>query len=360
MPTPIRSGTNDFCGFAFAAKAIRLEACQSRRNDDIAFQSSMKNPSRGGSALKDPVRDATIGALQRLLDPLLELLFDAGITVHEFNAIARDRAVRVATARLIAEGGRATKSRIAIMTGIPRAEVTKLAAARDPLARTKPDPNPARRVLAVWHEDPRFLAANGDPAVLPIFGRKLSFESLVARCRPGIPVRAMLDELVQLGGVECLPGQRVKAKARIPIMTGLTSRSIAALGERGRDLLETLAHNVRRDAQPLFEATAVIDDGDPEMVPVLRREIADQGRNFINNASSLLNRSQRHRPPGTRTPPKRQQGKNATPSLAAQRSRLGVTVYYFQQPVEDAPANPPAQRAPRKNLRRRARTMDQP
>jgi len=36
----------------------------------------------------------------------------------------------------------------------------------------------------------------------------------------------------------------------------------------------------------------VVDDGDLELVNFLRREIAEQGTNFINSATSLLNRSQ--------------------------------------------------------------------
>jgi len=287
----------------------------------------------------DPVKDATVNALERVLDPLLELLFDAGVTMQEFNRIARNRAVQIATKRVIKESGRESKSRVAIMTGLPRSEVTRISGASDSLPKSKPDHHPARRVLAAWHDDPRFLAPNGDPAVLPIFGRRRSFERLVERYGAGLPVRAMLDELMQLDAVERLEDQKVRAKSRVPIMTGLTSRSIDAVGERGRDLLETLAHNVRRSAQPYFEATAVVDDGDPDLANFLRREIADQGTNFINSATSLLNRSQIKRSSKT--------------TKSSKTVRLGVTVYYFQ---EEPPNNEEAVgvgiHGRRKNLRR--------
>jgi len=290
-----------------------------------------------GSA--DPVKDATVSALERVLDPLLELLLDAGVTVQELNRAARNRAVRIATQRVVKESGRESKSRVAIMTGLPRSEVTRILGELDAGPKDKPDHHPARRVLAAWHDDPRFLAPNGDPAVLPIFGKKRSFERLVERYGVGIPVRAMLDELMQLDAVERLEDQKVRAKSRIPIMTGLTNRSIAAVGERGRDLLETLAHNVRRSSQPFFEATAVIDDGDLELVNFVRREIAEQGTNFINSANSLLNRSQIKR--GSKT------AKSSKPV------RLGVTVYYFQEESQnnDEPTGV-GTHSRRKNLRR--------
>jgi hypothetical protein len=144
---------------------------------------------------------------------------------------------------------------------------------------------------------------------------------------------------VQLDAVERIEDQKVRAKSRVPIMTGLTNRSIAAVGERGRDLLETLAHNVRRSSQPFFEATAVIDDGDLELVNFVRREIAEQGTNFINSANSLLNRSQIKR--------------GSKPAKSSKPVRLGVTVYYFQEESQnnDEPTGV-GTHSRRKNLRR--------
>jgi hypothetical protein len=296
----------------------------------------MTNTPRGPSTA-DPVKDATVAALKRLLDPLLELMLDAGVTVQEFNKLARDRAVRIATRRLLRETGRESRSRVAIMTGLPRSEVTKILSSDESQAKATPDPHPARRVLAAWHDDHRYLDANGEPAVLPIFGKRRSFEHLVARYGTGIPVRAMLDELMQLGAVERIDDENVAAKARVPVMTGLTDRSIAAVGERARDLLETLAHNMRQGSRPFFEATAVID-GDPEMATFLRREIQEQGTSFITGATSLLNRAQVKRTPKKGT---------------AKSCRMGVSVYYFQdEPDGDESAGSPAL-GRRKNLRRR-------
>jgi hypothetical protein len=288
---------------------------------------------------EDPIKEATVIALKRVLEPLLELMFDAGVTVQEFNKIARDRAVRIATKRVAEESGRESRSRVAIMTGLPRSEVARILSSLDSAAIAKPDQHPARRVLAAWHDNPRFLGASGAPAVLPIFGKKLSFEHLVERYGAGIPVRAMLDELTQLDAIERLEDQKIRAKARVPVMTGLTSRSIAAVGERGRDLLRTLAHNVRRNSQPLFEATAQIDDGDLDMVTLVRREITEQGTNFINGAKSLLNRSQRKR--------------NSKAVRLSRPCRLGVTVYYFQDEISASDNTAIVGRqSHRKNLRR--------
>lgn len=301
-------------------------------------------PARRKSQRDDPIREATISALKHVIDPLLELMFDAGVTVQEFNHLLRNRAVRAATKRVVRESGRNSKSRVAIVTGLPRSEVSKILGSQNSDAKAKLGQHPARRVLAAWYENPRFLAPSGEPAVLPIFGKKRSFERLVSAHGSGIPVRAMLDELTQIDAVERLANQQVRAKSRLPILTGLTTNAIVAVGERCGDLLLTLTNNVRRPSPPLFEATALISDADSSMVPIVRREIAEQGVSFINGASSLLKRSQN-------------KSRKSSPGSAA-KCRLGVTVFYFEEDVEvKLKPEKEVKRNRRTNLRRHQRTF---
>jgi hypothetical protein len=272
------------------------------------------------SRFDDPLKEATIGVLKRVVDPLVDLMFDAGVTVHEFCQLARERAVRTAAKRVSKESGRDSKSRVAIITGLPRSEVARILKSDDVSPSKRLGEHPARKVLAAWFDNPRFLTTNGDPAVLPIFGKRRSFERLVAMHSRGTPVRAMLDELTQINAVEILEDQRVKAKSRVPVLTGLTSSAVAVIGERTRDLLETLTSNLRSTSKPLFEGTAIIDEADLELVSLVRREIAEQGENFINSANSLLSRSC-SRP-------------NRSNSKPSPKCRLGVTIYYFQGGTE--------------------------
>jgi len=289
--------------------------------------------------INDPLREATVVALKRIIDPLVSLMLDAGVTVREFSQLVRERAVRVAAKRICKEGGN-SNSRVAIVTGLPRSEVARILKSDDVSSTKRLGQHPARRVLAAWFENPRFLAANGDPGILPIFGKRRSFEQLVAMHGGGIPVRAMLDELTQIDAVERLADQRVRAKSRIPILTGLTSGTIAVIGERTRDLLETLTTNLRNTTKPLFEGTALVDEANHELISLIRREIAEQGANFITSANALFNRS------------RVKQVRSASKTLP--KCRLGVTVYYFQDEIDNVvrPENQTA-RGRRKNLQRK-------
>jgi len=287
----------------------------------------------------DPIREATIDALKHIVDPLLELMFEAGITVQQFNYVVRDRAVRAASSRVLKETGRNSKSRVSIITGLPRSEVTRISSEADDYINAKLGQSAARRILAAWFESPNFLTPNGEPATLSIFGNKRSFEKLVSAHGGGIPVRAMLDELTQLDAVERVGDNHIKAKSRTPVSVGLTPEAIGALGQRCSDLIQTLIKNVRHSDHPLFEATSLVQDADFDLVSVIRREISRQGANFIGGTNSFLKRLRTNQRVARSSP---------TP-----RCRVGVTVFYFEDTEEsNAAAAGGSKRTPRTNLRR--------
>jgi hypothetical protein len=234
--------------------------------------------------------------------------------------------------------GRNSKSRVSIITGLPRSEVAKISSEDDYIRRKLGQPA-ARRVLAAWFESPSFLAPNGEPSTLSIFGKTRSFEKLVSAHGGGIPVRAMLDELTQLDAVERVGNDHVRAKSRTPVSVGLTPEAIGAIGQRCSDLIQTLMKNVRRSEPPLFEATSLVQDADLDLIPVIRREISRQGGSFISGTNSLLKRTRKHL-----------NGAAANPAL---KCRVGVTVYYFEDTEDsDSAAGGDRERSPRRNLHR--------
>jgi Family of unknown function (DUF6502) len=285
----------------------------------------------------DPIREATIDALKHVVDSLLELMFDTGITVQQFNYIVRDRAVRAATNRVITETGRNSKSRVAIITGLPRSEVTKISSSSGTCVKTRLGQPAARRILAAWFEKPSLLSESGEPATLPIFGKRGSFERLVSVHGGGAPVRAMLDELIQLDAIERVGDQWVRAKSRTPVSVGLTPVAIAAIGERCSDLMQTLMKNLRRADTPLFEATST-EEADAALMPMIRREMSRQGATFISSANSFLKRA------------RRTSGISATQQRL--KSRVGVTLYYFEDTVVKSAPTSDARKPGRTNLRR--------
>ena len=295
---------------------------------------------RRKSSIEDPLKEATLEALKQVLEPLLELMLYAGVTVRELDQLARKQAVLSARKHVVKQSGRDSKSRVAIMTGLSRSEVvriSKLATLQNLIGKHSIGQHPARRVLEAWHNNPRFLSPIGKPAVLPVFGERRSFERLVEMYGRGFPVRAMLDELIQTDLVECTLDQRVRAKSRAPILTARARGAIAAVGERGRDLLGTLVSNVRGKAPLLFEATAEMESVDQDTASLIRVGINEHGARFIDGVRSLLHRSE-----------------NQAAPVSTVNYRLGASVYYFQRDCGTGITPTPSEgQLGRKNLRRR-------
>lgn len=286
---------------------------------------------------EDPIREKTIIALGDLIEPLLELMFDVGITVSEFNKTVRARAAQAATKRVIRTTGRSSKSRVAVLTGLPRSEIAKILKA--PHAKNNKSQNVLRRVLDVWFEDRKFSAKDGTPDVLPIFGNRLSFQTLVEKYGNGIPIRAVLDELIEIGAIELLPNQRIRANSRIGEMNDLTPQSISAFGERARDLLQTLVHNMRHRGDPRFEATTSVILSDAAEALRMTNVIAMQIQSFIDESDTVLKREKRQRLDSVRS---------------SGTYRVGVTAYCFEQRLQSGTESLDGTNLKiRKNLRRK-------
>lgn len=280
---------------------------------------------------------ATVAALGRIIDPLMEIALSCGLTVQQVNLLLRDRAVRVAANNILRDSSRVSKSRVAILTGLGRSEVSKILALKETPALAL-GIHPASRVLAAWFEDPRFLSHGGQPEILPIYGRRKSFELLVKVHGSGLPVRAMLDALLEVDAVKALPNQRLRPKSRIPVLTGLSPRSVEALGARCEDLLRTLLANLYGSSPPLFEATAS-STINVALGPLVRRELEEQALSFINASNSILSRA-------------RTSSESQTKSVNG--ARVGIAVHYFEQtPIKVPRKEPGSGNNIRKNLRRR-------
>ena len=286
----------------------------------------------------DPLKEATLDALSQVLEPLLHLMMETGVTVREVTEVLRTRAVLCALDRVRSGPAQQSQSRIAIMTGLPRSVV---AATLKSASRRRPKDSaqhPTRKVLAGWFDDHGFLDKQGAPLTLPIFGKGKTFEKLVTKYGSGIPVRAMLDELMRIGAIEIQTGQRVSPRQRLPVATGLTRDSIVAIGARGRDLLRTLTNNALKNGHPLFEAAATTEKLGLNSMALLRRDLQQQGTSFINAADALL----------------KQATSNSTSSATStvDECRIGVAIYCFEEARTKSGNFSNTPRVPRKNLRR--------
>jgi Family of unknown function (DUF6502) len=266
-------------------------------------------------------------AVLRMLDPLVRLLLAAGIGVGDFLAL-----VKVAYVRAARDQGRESRgelrpsvSRISVLTGLTRAEVAAMLASDTDEWRTSDRGRQrAERVLSGWWNDPDFQTPAGEPAVLPISGSRVSFQSLVARYSNEPRITPILDELLRVNAVRKLPDGSLKAVSRTYATVRWDSDGIVALGEQLNEHCATLLHNLEHPGRPRYVRRVVNAQLDPRYRPMLVRDIEEQFETLADSIDDALNDRQH-----TVTPVRG--GREAV--------RLGVAIYLFEEPVILEPAS---------------------
>jgi Family of unknown function (DUF6502) len=247
--------------------------------------------SNGASSTK--ARIVATRALLRLFNPVVQFGFDSGMSIHELTSVLREAAVRSVATQQLEVSHRINISGIAATTGIPRAEISRILKAKP--SSTRQDTNrhqqATNRVLAIWCQDQRYTTSVGQPAVLKIYGRGATFESLAKKHGHGIPTRAILDELVRRGAVEVRSAQTVHFRALRAVDQKSIWRAIENFGIRGAKLLSVMLSGVRHPAN-----FVIIDLGSrisPDKISEFRKAASAATFNLFADIESTLKKAEK-------------------------------------------------------------------
>jgi Family of unknown function (DUF6502) len=282
------------------------------------------------------IRNLARNTLLQILEPLVGFALDTGLGAQELQLILRESAVRSVAAGQIKEVGRVNFSGIAATTGISRAEISRILTDTASRRRNYNDrrQQTTNRILATWHQDPKFTTPGGKPADLKMYGRGATFESLVRYHGRGIPTRATLDELTRTGAAEVLVSGLVRAKSSVAVDRGVTARAIRAFGDRATELFSTMLQNMRTPEKSRFIANISGSNISPTVLPLFRKELSTKGADFLADIQDILTREKST----AVAEPNRTRG-----------TRVSVTIYYHEAPRKTTLAKVSQKR---KNFRR--------
>ena len=194
------------------------------------------------------IQQHVLSACRYLLAPVVRLLLRTGVTWAEFAELSKQVFVDVARRDYGIQGRPTNNSRVAMITGLSRREVTRV---RDVLIGELPAPAPpasrVAQVLSGWHVDPEFLDEQGRPAVLRASGEQRSVEALLKRYAGDLPHGAFLKELLQLEVVEKASRNGYRVLARDYLREAADPDIVRQLGVALHDHAVTLTHNVNTD-----------------------------------------------------------------------------------------------------------------
>ena len=237
------------------------------------------------------IKRQVLAACRHLLAPVARLLLRSGVTWGEFAELSKEVFVDVARRDYGIQGRPTNNSRVAMITGLSRREVTRV---RDVLIgeAQAPDPPSSRvaQVLSGWHVDPDFLDGDGHPAVLPSNGERRSIAALLKRYAGDLPHGAFLKELQQLGLVEKNGDGGFRVLARDYLRGAADPDIVRQLGVALHDHGVTLAHNVNKErTEPArFEGMASTPRLVPRYAGAFAKFAGERGQAFLEEIDAWL------------------------------------------------------------------------
>jgi hypothetical protein len=233
---------------------------------------------------RDGQESALAVALVDLLLPTSRLLLKAGVGVDQLIRAAKQAYVKAAVAEVIPAGSRANVSRLSVVTGLTRKEVSSLlrqiwSHGVRPGHSTKEQR--AIRVLRGWANDERFRKPNGRPAELSVHGRRSKFALLVKLYGGDVTPRAVLGELQRMKAVLMTRGGGIRMKT-------VRKHSQKQTRQQAIELVRVFGDFVGTAAQPLRGSRVPVFFGFREGTGVPPSEVARFERTFSKRGGALL------------------------------------------------------------------------
>lgn len=252
-------------------------------------------------------KQTVVIAVRTFLRPVVRLMIALGFNARDFMEVAKTVFTEVATDEYGKRGRPANVSRVALLTGLTRREVSRLrnVADHDPLDLEDPMV-PVGRVLSSWHQDSRFLGPDGEPKPLSL---NPTFLALVNEHRGDIPATTIVKELAEHGSIR-VKGNKVTVLSRYFMPFDLDSQAIERFGRVMGDLGNAIGHNLlaAEREEATFEGRAVHELVSKNAADAFRSYLERQAMVFLEDVDDWL-------------------GDHAEREGSGATTRLGVGVY---------------------------------
>jgi hypothetical protein len=291
-----------------------------------------------------PLKEQFAAAVQRMMRPVVRQLIEYGISYPVFSRLVRQVYFTVAEQEFALPFKAQTDSRIALLTGIHRKEIAQLRRRKEhPRALPEVEDSLMTHVIGRWLAPP-YADSEGNPLRLPYEvedPQGVSFARLVRAATTDIPVRSVLDELVQTGTVSLLPDGHVVLQREAHVPAADAAAKLTLLGSDPAELFCTIVHNIEHPDAPRLQRKVVYDNIGSEALAELRAGARRFGETFLRRANALVAARDRDRNPQ---------------APGGQRARVVLGTYYFEEtlaPAPEPPAHPGKRPAPRRIRRPR-------
>ncbi len=304
-----------------------IAGCSTPRNERKHVVEDSAIEGNVGSAMTTTSGNQLLFALRRVLRPIIRILIRAGIRFDEFAELARGVYVESALRDGIDHPSGLTRTRISVVTGIPRHQVDYFIENGAALPSASPTlAGVLVEVLQKWHTDPSYVGPYGIPLELefetPGSGR--CFRGLVSMVSPNVSAGIVLEELLRVGSVTYSGEKHFRAVSRYFMMPEpMSPQQMEYFGNTMTRLAKTLEFNMNpKNDDKRLERFVVADRGLPlDVFPKFEEYARERTSEFLLDLDNWL------------TPYSASSGPEVGPRIAT-----GLNVFlYVDAPVEEEP-----------------------
>jgi len=226
-------------------------------------------------------------ALGLVLEPVVELCLETGLTSPELETVLRAVFVRMAIEKLPASnrlGKPASDVRVGLALGLHRNEVRKIRSTQGYAGMAKRQRrHRAGRLIVGWTTDAKFTTSGGQPRDLPLMSDDGSptFDDLTRTYLPGISSGSALRELRRHSLIQILPDEIVRLRRLTTRPTGLSAVNISEASHTLHRLSSTVLFNLRNAGTPRLHLEMKVLEVLPDRLPMIRAIMDRRGKTFI-------------------------------------------------------------------------------
>lgn len=237
-------------------------------------------------SMSDKLRKATEDALRTMLYPIVRFWMNRMGSIQLFLGILKEVFVQVAVEEISKRGEKVTISRISIMTGLHRPDVSRIY--RGETEQVQSIPDVVTRVVGHWEQSSDYTNPDGTPRILTVKGRKSEFAKLVSTISKSIGPPSVLFELERIGsvvrhedGLE-LVNPLTRSAGKFDRLINLSARNVTTMfNSIGENIVEA-------NSIPHYFIRTEYDNVLANKIPEIRAWINREGKSFHKRVREYL------------------------------------------------------------------------
>lgn len=233
------------------------------------------------------LRSITLSCLKLLLRPVVKFCMRHSLTIQDLHEMSKQAYIDLAAEELQSKEQKVNVSRLSVLTGLRRREVTRLFKGEESAA---PEGGLVTRVIGQWLQDSRFVTSSGKARVLSLEGEESEFRELVRSVSTDVKPGTVLSELNRLQAVEESPrGLKLVMNAYVPKNDPVEGFKLLALD--AEDLALAVEENIFLEPKvPNHHATTEYDNISKKHLGDLRKWLFEEGINFHKKARAFISK----------------------------------------------------------------------